>query len=443
MEEATLKQLFPLLSLVTPVLGTLFYYSFIAWIATEVLFAAVVYFGLLPSLQKYRDPAPYDLPPLQLIDKVLTCVDSLANYSHVQFFEGFFCGADLNDLRIDNYRSFLAWVMFASTFDSLDMQQRDTLEDGIAYLQKRYDLSMPDGFNASVRHVGMTVEPFQFTHRPFLLYLIIGLKNVLFDFVLLCLCYQRLEHHGVKYWYRRGKPSVTPLVVFHGITTGWSMYLLVMMKFGEGRPVFLMDLDAIKINSLVFNMPSCEDYSRGVMKILDKHNISHVSVVGHSFGSITAAWFIKCYPDRVSHLTLLDPVSLLLSLPDVAYNFLYRKPQSLVQWVIYLFASQEITVSYALRRNFWWYKNLLWLEDVPAHIGVLVGLAGGDEVGNATAMKEYAEACHAKRQASVLDAAPISSVYVDGYSHAQMISCWKTIKLISDAMRVQEKNLRV
>merc|ERR1712146_327900 len=101
------------------------------------------------------------------------------------------------------------------------------------------------------------------------------------------------------------------------------------------------------VNSLVFNMPSREEYSNVVKAVLDKHNISHVSVVGHSFGSITAAWFIKCYPDRVSHLTLLDPVSLLLSLPDVAYNFLYRKPKTMVEWYIYLGASQEITVSYA------------------------------------------------------------------------------------------------
>lgn len=60
------------------------------------------------------------------------------------------------------------------------------------------------------------------------------------------------------------------------------------------------------------------------MSVLEKHKLIRVSLVGHSFGSITAGWFVKRYPSAVSHLTLIDPVSLLLALPDVAHKFLYR-----------------------------------------------------------------------------------------------------------------------
>lgn len=58
--------------------------------------------------------------------------------------------------------------------------------------------------------------------------------------------------------------------------------------------------------------------------------------MGHSFGSITAGWFVKANPERVSHMTLVDPVSLLLCLPDVGYTFLYRQPSTVMQWIIFL-----------------------------------------------------------------------------------------------------------
>lgn len=71
-----------------------------------------------------------------------------------------------------------------------------------------------------------------------------------------------------------------------------------------------------------------------------------------------------------------------------------------MEWVIYLSASQEITVSHALRRNFWWYNNVLWLEDLPASIGVVVGMSGADDITNAQVLFEYVEMCRNKRRAA-------------------------------------------
>lgn len=38
---------------------------------------------------------------------------------------------------------------------------------------------------------------------------------------------------------------------------------------------------------------------------------------------------------QVKQLILLDPVCVLLALPDVMYNFLYRMPRSLTEHIIY------------------------------------------------------------------------------------------------------------
>jgi len=79
-------------------------------------------------------------------------------------------------------------------------------------------------------------------------------------------------------------------------------------------------------------------------------------VAGHSFGSIIATWLVMHRPDLVSQIVLIDPVCLLLFLPDVCFNFLYRSPQSLMELLIAVFASGEMTVSNTLRRHFWWYE---------------------------------------------------------------------------------------
>ena len=99
-------------------------------------------------------------------------------------------------------------------------------------------------------------------------------------------------------------------------------------------------------------------------------------------------------------ISILLKISLLLALPDVAYSFLYRTPNKITEYIIYFSASREITIStcnntnnyytsfyyyyyhyyyyliiIGLYRNFWWYNNILWLEDIPSHIGVIVGVA--------------------------------------------------------------------
>ena len=41
---------------------------------------------------------------------------------------------------------------------------------------------------------------------------------------------------------------------------------------------------------------------------------------------------------------------------------------------------------------------MLWLEDLPANIGVVVGVSGKDDINNAAAIFEYVEICRKKRK---------------------------------------------
>ena len=222
---------------------------------------------------------------------------------------------------------------------------------------------MQSGYNPAVSHCRMTLEPLSVIHRPLLLYVIANLTEAVSNLLFLHWAgFQRLEVNGMKYWYK--KPVLTscgpePMVFLHGITTGWMPYLSLVKALGRDRTMILVDVDAIKIKSLNFDMPTPVKFVENLNRILLMHRIDKLSIVGHSFGSITAGWFVRYFPEKVSHLTLVDPVSLLLGLPNVAYSFLYREPTTLMEWVIYLAAAREVTVAHALRRHFWWYNNAL------------------------------------------------------------------------------------
>lgn len=268
----------------------------------------------------------------------------------------------------------------------------------------------------------------------------------------------------------------TPMVLFHGITLGWMNYFALVRALGQEREMFLIDVDAIKMMSLVFEMPTPEKLCLFVRKILHRHKIEKVHVLGHSFGSITAGWFVRAFPDLISNLTLLDPVSLLLGLPDVAYSFLYRKPTTFMESVIYYVAASELTIAHVLRRHFWWYKNILWLEDLAPHIHIIVGLAGSDEVANAASVREYVLQVKKQRDEERsrrseklndqfeekdknseiinvestgnnnnrdVELGQIEVVFWDGYSHGQCTACKTAIEEVHCVIKTIEKNTAV
>lgn len=413
----------------------LFIYLAAFWLVVEVIFGVLLCYATETSLQRLTKPLNYDDCPVVIVTRMLDNLNELKTYDLKKFLEGWFCGAKLEMIRRENYTHFLSWVMYAAVKNDLNEDQLKRVESIVDELETRLSVKFESGYNQDVQHVCMTLQPIKYLHRPLAIYLLLGIKNVFADMSLQALGYQRRRLRGVNYWYRRCPPSSpqqhTPTVFFHGISTGWDNYMLLVNHLSSDRAIFLFDLDGVKSHSLNFSMPTPEAYSETVRLVLEKHNCSKVNLVGHSFGTITASWFVKAHPSYVAHLTLIDPVSLLLSHPEVAFNFLYRKPKKLMEWGIHLLVSTEVTISNALRRNFWWYKNDLWLEDVDSSIGVHVSLAGGDEVCNSETVYEYVTLCSEKRrqmkeQAGAEEALSVSDISVcfrDGHSHAEVMLC--------------------
>jgi hypothetical protein len=161
---------------------------------------------------------------------------------------------------------------------------------------------------------------------------------------------------------------------------------------------------------------------------------------------LLTAWLLRAHPTLISHLTLLDPVSMLLGLPDVAFNFLHKAPTTLSAGIIRFMASRELTVSHMLHRNFWWYNNILWLEDLPPQLNLVIGLSGEDEITNPDLIMEYIKifqsshphehdlAAHAKKRTG-----DITTLYWPHGTHASMLFDMTAQKEVHKAIITSEK----
>lgn len=245
------------------------------------------------------------------------------------------------------------------------------------------------------------------------------------------------------YWYRPASLQFPPtrerypaLLFLHGIGIGLLPYVAMLNGYSKKHPDTPIIVPEILSISFRLTRPalSQEEFVQSLVEIFDFHNIREYSVVGHSYGTALAAGIVRATmpsskphspvssPDlskpasdslptlSTSHastklpapssITLLDPIPILLHLPSVARNFLYRPPRQGNEHELYYFACTDPGVAHSLARHFFWTNIILWREDL-AHIGrghsteeeaaprVAVVLSGSDIIVDAPAVWAY------------------------------------------------------
>jgi pimeloyl-ACP methyl ester carboxylesterase len=127
-------------------------------------------------------------------------------------------------------------------------------------------------------------------------------------------------------------------------------------------------------------------------QILREHFPSDQKFVlaSHSYGTVISTHLLKTpsIAKRIGPVVLIDPVSFLLHLPDVAYNFTRRQPKEANEHQLYYFASMDIGVSHTLSRHFFWNQNILWKKDIEGR-KVTASLSGRDLIVDTLAVGRY------------------------------------------------------
>lgn len=129
---------------------------------------------------------------------------------------------------------------------------------------------------------------------------------------------------------------------------------------------------------------------RAISRILASLQIPRVTLVSHSYGTVLTTHILHDseLSPMISSTLLIDPIPFLLHLPNVAFNFVYRKPRSANEWQLWYFASRDIDVSRTLSRHFFWAENILWKEELEGpRVGVV--LSGADQIVDAEGVRMY------------------------------------------------------
>ena len=137
-------------------------------------------------------------------------------------------------------------------------------------------------------------------------------------------------------------------------------------------------------------IPDKEEICRQITAILDAHGWDKVVLASHSYGSVITTHLLKSHStaSRIGPLLLVDPVTFLLHLPDVAYNFTARQPRQANEHQLYYFACTDMMVAHTLARHFFWAENILWKDDLRGR-NVTVSLGGRDLIVSTDTVGKY------------------------------------------------------
>ena len=381
--------------------------------------------------------------------------------------------------RRGNMNEFLSWAFFGTSHASAsaDPSKVEALESFYGVLEEEAGLAFDPGLHPSYRPRSFTLEDVRSLHRPYCVYAAVSAARGGTNLALRLLGFRRGAcGGGLAYWHRppdRGRrrgpgeggktppPPAPPFLFFHGIAPGghapYVPMLLLGLLRGDGggggggwrdRHVFLFENGPISY-ALGTRAVDEVDTVRGVAEAVARHVDGaggppppKLTACGHSFGSCVVTWLLRSpvLRDRVGTVLLLDPVSILLSDPDVVVNFLYhprgvrgsgsgdgvtplgRLGRFAAETKIRLVASSEIGIETYLRRSFAWYNSELWLEDVPRSASVCVLLSGRDEIVNSREVAEEV-ACHNRRVRAGECGGPAVDVAVwEGAGHANCVT---------------------
>ncbi|KAM0667707.1 hypothetical protein ACQRIT_003148 [Beauveria bassiana] len=369
------------------------------------------------------------------------------------YLRGWFLNAPLADIHRDNVREFLLWAFFEAERgegeDKEELAEATGVElDGyVAELGDRLGHRFAPG-RGKAMSLRLTLDPVKTTYRGLAWYGVVTLIDAVTCALLWghgfrfygrasaaevlktfpprpqeLLSQRKSPAPALGYWYYGPSPSSAdklpksagaktaeqlPLVFFHGIGVGLLTYLRFLFdlvraaKACSKKDANSLGIIAVEMLPVSFRLTAPPLDKRAFLAaftaIVDAHGWDDFGIVSHSYGSVPTTHVLTAddagLRRRARAATLVDPVTVLLQLPHVAYNFTRRPPRTAAEWQLWYFASTDVGVATVLGRHFFWRDNIVWKEDLLRLPGggrrkVAVSLAAKDIIVNAPAVAQY------------------------------------------------------
>lgn len=393
-----------------------------AWAAAEALF----YLFFLWYRRHLQREAVH--PPLRSREQRRQLIEQVRNEIHDvdKFLSGWFRGADPKDIGREGLKSFLNWVFWEGRVAEDDAEE---MEEYVQVVEKLAGHRFPEG-QGRAKALRLTLDPIEMDVRCLTWYATVMLvEQITFArFWIAGFSYWRTSVAGpwvlpprpatmlsagrspaesLSYWYRpHTSKTRLPVLFIHGIGIGLYPYvdtLEAIAKQSQSKAenpadgdIGVLAIELLPISSrLTQPILHREAFIKQITSILDKHNYTTFVLASHSYGSVFTSYMLThdALASRISATVLIDPVTILLHMPDVAYNFTVRPPKSANEWQLWYFASKDPGTSHTLGRHFFWYEGCLWKprieELVENGMRFTVSLASRDLIVDTSAVARY------------------------------------------------------
>ncbi|KAG6012068.1 hypothetical protein E4U54_007751 [Claviceps lovelessii] len=367
-------------------------------LAAELSFFVFVY---APHQRKLCRAATHPVTPLTPAERKALFEKCVTNTAQPEeYIRWWFLGADMDDIRHDNLREFFLWAFFDTDMQALSSRHIDQdvwneLEEYIALTEKQLGRPLRTG-RGPAKCLRLTFDDVPSTYRCLLWYCIIFFVDMATHITLSWhgfyyyarsletslatfpprpqewLAKRRSPEPGLGYWFKpHSCPTQRPLIFWHGIGIGLWTYVTFLIQLGTSAgegDVGLIVPEVLSVSCRLTEAPPRKDeLLRMIATILDHHRQwKTFTLVSHSYGSVLTTHMLHSpiFQRHIASVVLIDPVTILLHLPDVAYNFTRRPPKRANEWQLWYFASTDLGVAYSLGRHFFWRDNILWREDL-------------------------------------------------------------------------------
>ncbi|KAK6532997.1 hypothetical protein TWF281_007163 [Arthrobotrys megalospora] len=384
--------------------------------------AETTFYFLIYLPRKYTLQAAAEHPPLppsserkSLFQRIVTTIPD-----HKTYLQRWFLGAEVEDIKRDNLKEFLRWSLFnasGSWSEEPDGDEQEAeIEEYVGMVEQNMGHKFEEG-RGKAECYRLTIDQVRMKHRPLAWYIILTAIDTLtsirlslwgytyyrrpfssffttfpFRFSTLLTTNKTLSS-TLPYWYRPHTSTTTlPILYIHGIGIGLHPYVPTLQSLAEALPttgILVLEIDPIS-GRICPPMQKKAEMLASISTILSRHDYKRFVLASNSYGTVISTHILHDaqLSKKVDSLILIDPVTLLLHLPDVAYNFLRRQPRRANEHMLHYFASTDQMVAHTLCRRFFWAENILWKDDLKGR-NVVVWLGERDLIVDTAGVRGY------------------------------------------------------
>jgi len=369
-------------------------------------------------------------------------VDDFMAFKRADFCS-WFTKLDPEDIGLIYRGNLEEWVRRYSLFPrpplALDGDQLRQVSEITDLLCGYLDIKPKRGYNPDVTSICCLDDPIQVQHRPLAQY--IAFRLILDGSNYLWAKINGYTHYksGICSYFHRpplvstaySETKLMPLVFLHGLGLGpFSLYITGFMQTlldglqGTRRQIIVLSFPHLQQRpGWELHCPTIDEMVASMKMILHHHGATVAHFIGHSMGTVIAAWFAM-RTDFVRCLSIIDPVCILSLRSDLIMNNIYKPVQRPSEVLLRYFAFRESTTAAVLAKNTFSLHNAFDFNKIV--IPLCICLGGDDPIIPGYSMKRLIEYHKTARDRNP-NSPKIELVFEETYNHGHFLLHGKDI----------------